>query len=254
MGSKKILWLLGGMALSTVIAGCGIRSVLGANSSTNTMAPSYYTNYPFSVPAGAPAPAQLFNGSGAPPPNASVSSTQSSTLPLLPTGGLAGTNGRAAAWAIGLQGALVMFIDPANPLDAQQLHYTDVPIAKKYHVTLDIVDTVPVSHVAPLGPAYFSNPGPSSTVIGQSPSPQTLSQMGATMTKAAKEWDLPSWVHLYVISLQTVAAWQINLRQNPTSWWVVPPGIAPAPALSGLAQNDIGPDNSLASQAFGNPL
>ena len=254
MKSKKILWLLGGMAFSTVMAGCGIRSVLGANSSTNAMTPSYYNNYPLSVPDGAPAPTQPINGSGAPPPNASVSSTQQGSPPLLPTRGLAGTNGRAAAWAIGLQGALVMFIDPANPLDAQQLHYVDVPIAKKYHVTLDIVDTVPVARVAPLGSAYFSNPGPSSTVIGQSPSPQTLSQMGATMTKAAKEWALPSWVHLYVIAPQTVAAWQINLRQNPTSWWVIPSGITPAPVLSGLRQNDIGPDNSLASQTFGSPL
>ena len=242
MKSKKILWLLGGMAFSTVMAGCGIRSVLGANSSTNAMTPSYYNNYPLSVPDGAPAPTQ------------SVNPQTSAQPPSLPTGGLAGTNGRAAAWAIGLQGALVMFIDPANPLDAQQLHYVDVPIAKKYHVTLDIVDTVPVVRVAPLGSAYFSNPGPSSTVIGQSPSPQTLSQMGATMTKAAKEWALPSWVHLYVIAPQTVAAWQINLRQNPTSWWVIPSGITPAPVLSGLRQNDIGPDNSLASQTFGSPL
>ena len=246
MNSKKLVWLLGGMAFITVIAGCGSLAAkveAGKN-------PFATFNYPVSVPAGAPAPAQSFTQGTSGPPSSSA----------LPTGGLAGTNGRAAPWAIGQHGALVLFMDPANPLDAQELHYSLVVVARQDHMTLDIVDTVPVTHVAPLGSADYSNPGPSPTVIGESASAQTLSQMGAMMITASKQWGLPSWVHLYVIAPQTVAAWHINLHQDPTLWIVAPPifGISPTfPTVLGGAPDNISTesqDSALVNSTLGVPL
>ncbi|WP_020375092.1 hypothetical protein [Sulfobacillus thermosulfidooxidans] len=188
--------------------------------------------YPASVAAGPPAAptSMLFP---------SRSGGGQTTILTLPTGGLAAPDGRAARWALGAQGALVLFINPANPWDAQEVKDALVPVASKEHMALDVVDTVAVTQVASLPAANAEPPGPSSTIIGQSTTPQTLAQMGITVTKAAHTWQLPSWVHLYVVAPPTLKAWQISLTQDPTLWVVVLPSNGGVPMVGGFAPYNV---------------
>lgn len=268
MNAKVTIALLGSIALTSALAGCGSQITTesghhhkhvkhhaqadptsgdpSASASPSTSpsvssqpsGPHDYSSWPSAVPAGPPKKAQGFKGV--------ISGASGGNAPP-PSGGLAAVNGRAAPWAIGQGGALVLFINPANPSDAWDMKYDWVPAAKQYNTSLDLVDIVPVSNgmvgVAKSAGTPPTNPSAYPTASQIAPggqyfanSKQTLPQMATTMRDAAKAWGLPSWVHLYEISPQTAAAWNLkygsaaesgSAEQSDPTLWVF------APAFSG---------------------
>ncbi|PSR31206.1 MAG: hypothetical protein C7B46_17115 [Sulfobacillus benefaciens] len=237
---RRVLWLASAGLLSLSVAGCGGPNHLsGWYGGTNHAAALSY--YPKSVPDGPPAPARPVN-----------LQTSQSVIPNLPTGGLAAPNGEAARWALGASGAIVLFVNPADAAVPWEIRYVWMPAALKYDATLDVVDLQAVVRPAPLewSPAFAPPKSPTQTVpeetVEPTASPQTLAQMGATITAAAKAWDLPPWVHLYVIAPQTAADWQLTQYQG-FGLWLAFPGNPAAQSVSASTIPCLGANNT----AFG---
>ncbi len=238
--SRRFLWLISAGLISLSVAGCGGPNHLSGwyGGSNHAAALTYY---PQSVPNGPPAPAHPVN----------LQPSQSFT-PNLPTGGLAAPNGEAARWALGASGAVVLFVNPANAAVPWELRYVWIPAAIKYDATVDVVDMQAVARPAPLEwsaayapPKTLTQTVPSENVEPITP-PQTLTQMGTTITAAAKEWDLPPWVHLYVIAPQTAANWQLTEYQG-FGLWLAFPGNPAAQSVSASTIPWLGANNT----AFG---
>lgn len=181
---------------------------------------TYY--YPPHVAPGPPGPATQFSLPG-----------------TLPTGGLANVQGQAASWAIGSNGALIVFINPGNPYDGLEILQGLVPLAQQRRLALDVVDTVPVTQVGLFSSASnLKNAiALSSPTAGVSSVPQTLAQMGSSMNLATRLWHLPAWVHLYVVETSALKSWKISLQEEPTLW------VVPLSPLGGVPQ--VMGDNSL---------
>ena len=232
--SRRFLWLISAGLISLSVAGCGGPNHLSGwyGGSNHAAALSYY---PQSVPNGPPAPAHPVNllASGSTPPN-------------LPTGGLAAPNGQAARWALGSSGAIIYFVNPGDAEVPWLLHYVWIPAAKKNDVTIDLVDVQAVSRPAsfPWSSAYDAPRTPTQMVVPdivEPPAPpQTLQQMGATIIAAAKAWNLPAWIHLYVISPQTAADWKISTSQGPVMWAAFPTNLFDGNQIPCLAYNGSG--------------
>lgn len=290
MNSKVTVALLAGIALTSALAGCGSHTPVAsghhkkhvkhhtqvapkssdpsvsASASTSVSQPSGphdFSSWPTKVAAGAPKPAQKFHGV--------VGSSGPLILPPPPSGGLAGANGQAATWAIGQAGAVVLFMNPSNSLDAWDIKYAWVPAAQKYDTSLDLVDIVPTASIAnvgkpPASPSDFNRSLFSNTGVPANGS-QSLAQMAKTMAEAKKKWQLPSWVHIYEISAQTAAAWGLEWglaaysgsanQSDPTAWIFAPPFSANnyTPSLSaGIPGADMSPAKVLqaVNQTVGN--
>ena len=209
MHAKPLAWLFGAGVVTIALTGYAnwhrLDQWYGRYGGFNTNPTAVTSHYPATVPAGPPDPATKL-------------SLYSKAPPAVPTSGLAGVRGLAARWALGRSGAIVVFINPGDAAVPWEIRYVWIPEAKKYHLTVDLVDIQAVARPAPLGsggPAYGRPPAdPTQTVAVQDVEPalpaQSLAQMATTMQAAAKAWHLPSWIQLYEISPQTAADWQLH--------------------------------------------
>ena len=248
MHSKALAWLFGAGVVTIAIAGYAnwhrIDQWYGRYGGFNTNPTAVTSYYPATVPAGPPAPARKLDIYSNPPTSATKLSIDSNPPPAVPTGGLAGVQGRAARWALGRSGAIVVFINPGDAAVPWEIRYVWIPEAKKYHLTVDLVDIQAVVRPAPLGsggPAYDKPPThPTQTVAVKDVEPalpaQSLAQMATTMQAAAKAWHLPSWIQLYEISPQTAADWHatplyLGSTRQESFWWLL---LQPLAGGSGL--------------------
>ena len=174
-------------------------------------------------------------------PASGVPRTATSGPPLMPTG-LLSAAGQPTSVAVGKHGAAVVFVNPASPLSAYDVHWILGPHLPT-GFSLTVVLALPATTVATPGPQAPAFSGIAGTLAAS----QTPGVMGTLAPTVQQVWQLPSGTMVDTVTPATLQAWHVT--GFPTLWIVNAqdqvvaqlPGVLSAGATQSVFQRVSGP-------------